>query len=84
MPCEFGMVEGVMGVWADDSRQQQLYAIPGTAVEFFSGGGRKKERLGGRLAGGLGCGGGECLLVSLCVWPMQCSNRAWMCKCAGK
>ncbi|KAL4859603.1 AMP deaminase [Chlorella vulgaris] len=36
MPCEFGMVEGVMGVWADDSRQQQLYAIPGTAVEFFS------------------------------------------------
>ncbi|EFN59016.1 hypothetical protein CHLNCDRAFT_137692 [Chlorella variabilis] len=36
LPCELEMVEGVMQMWADDSREQQVFAPPGTATEFFS------------------------------------------------
>lgn len=32
--CE--MVHGVMALWSDESREQQLFAIPGSAQSFFS------------------------------------------------
>ena len=39
LQCEFEMQEGVMRVWADPGiREQELFAAPGTATEFFSGG----------------------------------------------
>jgi hypothetical protein len=38
MPCEFEMVNGVVRVWADEDRESEVFAPPGTATEFFSGG----------------------------------------------
>jgi hypothetical protein len=37
MPCDCEMADGVMQVWADKSRQEELWAPPGTCTEFFSG-----------------------------------------------
>lgn len=37
MPCEFEMHRGVMRVWADASREAEVFAPPGSAHEFFSG-----------------------------------------------
>lgn len=40
IPCCFEMLNGVMRVWADESREQELWAPPGSPTDFFSGGGR--------------------------------------------
>jgi threonine synthase len=37
LQCQFAMVDGVMRVWADEEREQQLFAPPGSATDFFSG-----------------------------------------------
>ena len=37
MPCDCDMANGVLRVWADESRQEELWAPPGTSTEFFSG-----------------------------------------------
>lgn len=31
------MVNGVVRVWADESREQELWAPPGSPTDFFSG-----------------------------------------------
>lgn len=39
LQCEFEMQAGVMHVWADPgTREQEVFQVPGTATEFFSGG----------------------------------------------
>ncbi|KAL4437014.1 hypothetical protein ABPG75_004153 [Micractinium tetrahymenae] len=36
IPCCFEMVNGVVRVWADESRDQEVWAPPGSATDFFS------------------------------------------------
>ena len=55
MPCDCEMHNGVMRVWADESREEELWAPPGTSTEFFSG--------------RLGSGAGVRCVVSKVVWP---------------
>ena len=39
---DFEFVDGVVKVWTDESREQAVCAPPGSAVDFFSGGGAVK------------------------------------------
>ncbi|KAL4432444.1 hypothetical protein ABPG77_001743 [Micractinium sp. CCAP 211/92] len=36
IPCCFEMVNGVVRVWGDESREQELWAPPGSPTDFFS------------------------------------------------
>ena len=35
---DFEFVDGVVKVWTDESREQEVCAPPGSAVDYFSGG----------------------------------------------